>query len=131
VLKLSVPDLTALSGGDLKTFAIRQAKLRLRWNKHDTSAVFARGGKITLPDPCLSPQSNRWLLPGGNQLLVCTCDALLLYQVQFSGKRPTLSLLCTFGLEKLGTGGVFDQGVLLYTTSPHPIWIYGAGSSEE
>jgi len=127
VLKLSVPDLTTPSGEDLKTFAIRQANLCRRWDRLDANAVFTRGGKITLPETCLSDDSNRWLLPGGNQLLVRTREALLLYQVLLSGEGPVMSLLC---MESLGADRVLKFGVLLYTTSPHPICVCGVESSD-
>ena len=130
MLKLSVPDLTIPSGVDLKTFAIRQANLRLRWDRLDTNVGLTRGGMITLPDACLLPNSNCWLLPGGNQLLVRTRETLLLYQVLFLGESPALSLLCTFSLESLGADSGQSFGMLLYTTSPYPICVCGVESSE-
>ena len=107
-------------------------QLRLRWGRPDIHPVFTRGGKVMLPDPCLPPHSIRWLLQGGNQLLVRTRETLLLYQVLFSGKSPALSLLCTFGLERLGAGRVLgtDPGMLLLTTSPYPIYSCSVGSPE-
>lgn len=130
VLKLAIPDLTTLSEEDLKTFAIRQAKLRRRWDGPDDNSGFVRGGQITLPALCLTFDATRWLLPGGNQLLVRSRDALLLYQVHLSGERTVLSLLNTVSLEKVGIGRALGLNMLLLTTSPHPICVCIAELSE-
>lgn len=130
MLKLSVPDPTILSGEDLKTFAIRQANLRLRSDRPDIDAVFTRGGETMLPDPRLLSRSNNWLLPGGSQLLIRTRNTLLLYQVLFSGESPTLSVLRTFDLESLGAHKKIAPGILLCTTSPHPVYVCIAVSTE-
>jgi hypothetical protein len=54
-LKLAVPDLNSLSAEDLRAFAIRQAKLRIRWGMPDGDVAFVRGGLIQPADISYAP----------------------------------------------------------------------------
>jgi hypothetical protein len=54
---------------------------------------------------------------------------LLLYQIRFSGDQPTLSLLCTWGLDT-GIDGTPRRNLLLHTVSPHPVYVRVAQSGE-
>lgn len=128
-LRLAVPDLNSLSAEDLRAFAIRQAKLR--WGMLDGDVEFARGGLIQPADISYAPHllSLQWLLPGSNHMFVHSGRRLLLYQIRFSDDQPTLSLLSIRELD-MEIDGTPHRIFLLYTVSPHPVYVRVAQSGE-
>ena len=119
-LRLSTPALTALPLEDLRTLAIRQAKLRARWERSDGNVGFVRGGLVAGADILREFSSSQWILPGGDHLLVHTKGNLALHGIQWPDGVPSLSPQPVTACELKPGVGTSGREIFLFTTSPHP-----------
>lgn len=110
-----MPTLTSLMTEELKAFAVRQAKLHLRWDRRPGwKSVFALAGSIEER----SFDTSLWLLPGGEDvLLMSDSGEINLCRVTLSNAGASSKQLARTTLEDVP----FVLKLLFYETTPHPI----------
>ena len=117
-LRRSTPTLTSLTTEELKIFAVRQAKLHLRWNrKPGWEEVFTSAGLTEEP----GYGASLWLLPGGEDILLMSGSGeIKLYRVTLSDAGASLKHLAHTNL-------YLEDYILpgwkqfFYETTPHPL----------
>ena len=112
------PTLTSIMVEELKAFAVRQAKLRLRWDlKPGWEKVFAAACLTAVP----GFGASSWLLPGGEDvLLMHGSKEITLRRVMLSNVGASLERLAHTSLNLPNTPlPAWKQ--LFYDTVPHPL----------
>ena len=111
-----MPILTSLTTEELRAFAVRQAKLRLRWDrKPGLEKVFALAGLTEER----SYHTSLWLLSGGEDVLLMSDDGeIKLCRIMLSNTGASLKRLSRTNLD-LGEPS-FLRKQFFYETTPHP-----------
>ena len=122
MLKLAASQLESSHVDDLRDFAVRQSKLRLRWSQGNES--------VERYTPCegFPRYSRAWLMPGGNAILfVCLRERDVTLHDIFPGTHPSIEPV-PFASHVLEPPQNDMRWMgLVRTISPYPIFAYTRG----